>query len=244
MTGQREPAPWQRRLPNQLTGARVALALVFFAVLAPYQHGSSTWHGSVSLPLAAAALFIIAAITDALDGALARRWEVVSTFGRVMDPFADKALVLGAFVILAGPGFVNMHLFMVEAMTAGRDPARPQMVSGVTPWMAVVILARELLVTSLRGLVESRGGDFSATTSGKVKMILQCVAVPAILLLIVLHRHNMEMPEVRGPATRLTGPGVDYPPMIAAGIAWITVLVTAWSAVPYVTRAIKALRPA
>lgn len=242
MTGQREPARWQRRLPNQLTGARVALALVFFAVLAPYQHASSSWRGSMWLPLAAAAIFIIAAVTDALDGRLARKWGVVSTFGRVMDPFADKVLVLGAFVLLAGPGFVNLHLFMAEAMSAGRYPARPPLISGVEPWMVVLILAREVLVTSLRGLVESRGGDFSATTSGKLKMILQCIAVPTILLLVALHRRNMEMPEVAGPATRLRGPGVDYPPVFAAGIAWITTLVTAWSAVPYVTRAIRVLR--
>lgn len=246
MTGQREPARWQRRLPNQLTGARVALALVFFGVLAPFEFGSATWRGDALLPLLGAGLFIVAAVTDAMDGYLARKWGVVSVFGRVMDPFADKILVLGAFVMLAGPGFVDVSRvsqheeLALDAITVGIATARPPTVSGVTSWMVVLILGRELLVTSLRGLVESRGGDFSATTSGKLKMILQCVAAPAILLLVALQ--CMRFRAADSIVARADRQWFMNPAGWCAILAWLTMLVTVWSAVPYVTRAVRALR--
>lgn len=157
----------------------------------------------------AAALFIAAALTDALDGFLARRWNAISRFGRVVDPLADKLLVLGAFVCLAGPAFTRT------------DPSGVFQVSGVTPAFASIILARELLVTSLRGLVEGAGGDFSASLAGKAKMILQSIAIPLILILI---------------ATTNTDPGSTGRTLILACV-WLTVGVTALSAWPYITRA-------
>ena len=199
---------WRRRLPNQLTCARLGLAVVFFVLLAGAGPGRG-W----GPPLLAAAVFSLAALTDALDGWLARRWGVISRFGRVMDPFADKVLVLGAFVMLAGPDF--------------RGPTGQ--VSGVQPWMVVVILSRELLVTTLRGLVEARGVNFGASLSGKLKMIVQSVATPVILLLIAAH----EADAARAPTLAVN-----------TWIAWVVVAVTAWSALPYVARAARALRDA
>lgn len=237
MTGQREPAPWQRRLPNQLTCLRLALAAVFFVVLSQYRHGAWSWRGEPALPLIAAGVFLLAAITDALDGALARRWHAESVFGRVMDPFADKALILGAFVMLAGPGFV--------VSGAGGGAAEPSMVgtsvSGVAPWMVVVILSRELLVTSLRGLVESRGQSFAATAAGKWKMILQCVAVPLILLFVSWQA--IGAPEGRGGTVEPKTGAATGPVFWCQLAAWVTTVVTAWSAIPYVTRAVRVLRP-
>src|SRR5947207_443426 len=82
-----------RRVPNMLTVSRLLLAVAFFVVLSPWQYEKSPaprGHGVDWWLFASAILFIVAAITDALDGLLARRWGVVSIFGRVMDPFADK----------------------------------------------------------------------------------------------------------------------------------------------------------
>src|SRR5688572_26443897 len=102
------PTGFRRSLPNLLTIARVIIAAAFFGVLTPWRYAVSSaarGQGIDTWLLLAAFLFILAAATDALDGYLARRWRVVSVFGRVMDPFADKLLVIGGFVFLAGPGF-------------------------------------------------------------------------------------------------------------------------------------------
>lgn len=207
-----EIAGFQRHVPNALTALRVVLAGVVVVLLSAGLSVAGAQAGTVSrraVLLAAASVFVAAAVTDALDGFLARKWNVVSLFGRVVDPFADKLLVLGSFVCLAGVGFA--------------DP-RGGMLSGVQPWMVVVILARELLVTTLRGVYESRGVDFSATWSGKAKMILQSGAVPAVLVLLA----------VTDPA-----PGSTARRVIEV-MVWAVVVVTAWSGVPYVVRAWKA----
>lgn len=210
---QTPPTALQRQLPNALTVSRLALAAGFFAVLTPWRYADSPLvkgHSPDWRLLLAAGLFIAAAVTDALDGHLARKWNVISVFGRVMDPFADKVLVLGAFVYLAGPGF--------------QGPERPM--SGVAPWMAVVILARELLVTSIRAVAESKGIPFPATASGKWKMILQSVCVPLVLVLLNV------------------APAIDaaWPLAAIRATVWATVIVTAWSGIPYITRGMAAMR--
>lgn len=210
------PARTLRRrdsIPNALTVARVALAVGVIALLSTYDHTArELW----PLPVAAA-LFIVAALTDTLDGILARRWNAVSVFGRVMDPFADKALVLGSFIVLAGPGFANID---------GTPMA------GVTPWMVVVLLARELLVTSIRGVMEGAGVSFAANRAGKAKMILQSVAVPLILVLLWL-----------GPRDAMGDPVLWVRAAIGVA-AWVTVLVTVISGWPYVVAAAQAGRGA
>lgn len=207
------PAPWQTHLPNALTMLRVVLTAAFVALVAlrpaPFPVGSPALDAGLVI---ACALFVIAAVTDALDGFLARRWRVVSKFGRIMDPFADKVLVLGAFIMLAGPAFT----------TAGGT-----LVSGVEPWMVVVILARELLVTSIRAILEGEGIDFSAGWAGKAKMILQAIVVPFILLTLA-----WGAPESGSPRAWAIDASV-----------WATVGATVLSGVPYVTRAIGAARP-
>lgn len=205
---------WKRQLPNALTLGRLvmAAALVALLAMAPPIKGTT---GPQPALLAAALLFVLAAITDALDGYLARRWQAVSVFGRVMDPFADKLLVLGAVVMLATPTF--------EIAESGQL----SMAAGFTGWMAVIILGRELLVTSIRGVFEARGIDFSASFWGKAKMVTQSVAIPGCLLVAGLW--GAERPDWAGWAATLA--------------AWGTTLVTAASAVPYITRAIRAGRP-
>lgn len=206
----RRTVGWRRWLPNAITLSRLGFAAGFFVMLA-------VWHPRPQSPsldspdwllLAAALAFGIGAATDALDGYLARRWGVITRFGRIMDPFADKILVIGAFVLLAGPEFaVNS--------SAGRLH-----LSGVAPWMVVVILGRELLITSIRAVLEQEGQDFSASLSGKLKMIVQAVAVPVILVMI---------------ATQDASPGTAAR-LVIDSAAWTTLVVTVLSGWPYVAR--------
>jgi CDP-diacylglycerol---glycerol-3-phosphate 3-phosphatidyltransferase len=218
-----DPTSLQRRIPNVLTAARLVIAAAFFVLLAAWNYPARHLIDEAKIGplrplwpyLAAAALFGLAALTDAIDGPLARKWKVVSKFGRVMDPFADKVLVVGAFIMLAGP------TFGVEA--EGRPPFQ---VSGVTSWMVVVILGRELLVTSFRAVLEGDGHDFSATWSGKAKMVLQACVIPFILVILGVFDVR------RGAVGRWL---IDIS-------VWVTVGVTILSGVPYVRRGLTMLR--
>jgi CDP-diacylglycerol--glycerol-3-phosphate 3-phosphatidyltransferase len=208
----------KRVIPNALTTLRLIIAVAFFALLAVWTYPTSTLIVKPTHPVApylvAACLFGLAALTDALDGPLARRWQVVSKFGRVMDPFADKILVLGAFVLLAGPNF-----------SFDVDGPKNIQVSGIKPWMVLVMLSRELLVTTIRSMLESEGKDFSATATGKAKMVVQATAIPLILMLLGITNVS------HGTWGRIT---IDT-------IAWVTVVITVISAIPYVSRGIRML---
>lgn len=152
-------------LPNQITIGRLLLAIVFFVCLEQYDaKAPNAWLMDLS-----AILFIIAALTDIVDGYLARKHNQVTSFGRVIDPFVDKILVLGAYIFLAGEGFIDAD---------GRK------VTDVAMWMVVLILGRELLVTSLRGVTEAAGTSFGANIHGKAKMFLQSVTVGWILFTV------------------------------------------------------------
>jgi CDP-diacylglycerol--glycerol-3-phosphate 3-phosphatidyltransferase len=111
--------------------------------------------------IAAMILFIVAASTDWIDGWWARRYQQVTKLGRILDPFVDKVIICGAMIALVGA------------------PDSP-----IPPWMATLVVARELLVTSLRGMVEGKGGDFSAKQLGKWKMVAQCASVVAAILFL------------------------------------------------------------
>jgi len=199
-------------LPNQITLARLALAVVFFALLARFDINRidrQRWILDACL-----VIFVIAAGTDWLDGYLARKRNLVTAFGRVLDPFVDKVLVGGTFVFLAGPAF--------------RDAGGGQ-VTHLAPWMVVLILSRELLVTGLRGFSESRGEAFGANVYGKAKMIIQSVTAAA-LLLIVAHFDD--------PARSTTADTI----MVA--MVWLTVVATTASMVSYLYQARNVLADA
>lgn len=106
-------------------------------------------------------VFAVAAFTDWLDGYLARRQNLQSTLGRNLDPLVDKVLMGGAFVFLLPPGDREGWL---------------------TPWMVTVVVARELVITSLRSYMEMTGANFGADWLGKLKMGLQCAALIAIFV--------------------------------------------------------------
>lgn len=132
-------------LPNKLTLLRIIAIPVFIAVL------------MMGYGYAATAIFVLAALTDMLDGRIARKYNLVTNFGKLMDPLADKLLVMSALVCLVELG-------------------------SVPGWMVIVILAREFAVTGLRQVAASEGIVIAAGTTGKIKTITQMIAIPLLLL--------------------------------------------------------------
>jgi CDP-diacylglycerol--glycerol-3-phosphate 3-phosphatidyltransferase len=133
-------------VPNSLSVSRLGLAAVVCAAIEAH------WFVSAMV------VFAVAAVTDALDGYLARRLGQTSALGRQLDPFVDKVIVAAALIyLLPIPG------------------------AGLAPWMVTVIIVREMLVQALRSLVEGRGVAFGARWAGKLKTVLQCLAVILIL---------------------------------------------------------------
>ena len=158
-------------VPNILTGLRLLLAVVFFGMLSWYQYEG---RGDPWLLNIAFMVYVVALSTDFFDGYLARKWQVEGAFGRIVDPFVDKILVLGSFIFFAGKNFT-----IPEGLTRVAHT-----ITGVTPAMVVLLLARELLVTSLRGSSEGSGQNFGAAFSGKLKMVFQSVTILVILIYV------------------------------------------------------------
>jgi CDP-diacylglycerol--glycerol-3-phosphate 3-phosphatidyltransferase len=144
-------------------------------------------------------VFSIAVSTDWMDGYWARKYGQVTKLGRIFDPFVDKIIICGTFIAL------------VEV---------PE--SGVASWMATIVVARELLVTSLRAMIEGAGGDFSARDLGKWKMVLQCAAAIAVLLFLI----NQD---------------VYWLSVAAPFLLWSAILLTIYSGYDYVMIAAQAL---
>ncbi len=153
---------------------------------------------------AALALFLVAASTDWVDGWWARRFHQVSRLGRIFDPLVDKVIICGAYVLLA----------------AATETA-------IAPWMAVVVVVRELVVTAVRAEMERAGRDFSAAFSGKLKMVLQCAAV-------ALELAARAWPEWQ-PAAIL--PAVGSLRQLATVVSWAAVIATVWSGLEYLVAA-------
>lgn len=147
--------------PNRITALRFLASLALFALFAVYGHREANQVAEIRWVLVLAFwLFIAIAASDVLDGWLARRGNLITAFGRIADPFVDKVMILGCMVYLA-----------VMPWSQRFFPA----------WVVVVILAREFLVTGIRGYVESLGGQFPADLFGKVKMFTQCFACAAVI---------------------------------------------------------------
>lgn len=188
-------------LPNQITLLRLALALAFFFVLGFFSAdrlAETSW-----LLVVGFWLFLVAVVTDIIDGALARALKQVTSFGRIIDPIVDKVIICGAFVIFAGSGFYS--------------PEEGGSLVHVAPWMAILILTRELAVSAIRAYAESQGVDFSADWAGKIKMLVQSVTVCFILGSYGYEQFHQLQP-------------------IAHLLVWVTVVVTAASIVTYVRR--------
>jgi CDP-diacylglycerol---glycerol-3-phosphate 3-phosphatidyltransferase len=213
-----------RHVPNALTGSRLLLAGVFFAMLGYYQNAGTVAHrGDVIWLNCALIVYLVALATDFLDGYLARRWKVEGVFGRVVDPFVDKVLVLGSFIFFAGKNFT---VPWIDGEGIGHSVTT---ITGVVPWMVVVILARELLVTSLRGSMEESGQAFGAQLSGKLKMGFQSATI-LVILVFVNYRGRLDPYALRD-ATIFR----DF-------CIWATLVITVASGLMYVQKAVILFR--
>ena len=192
-------------LPNQITLARLVIAVLLFVFLSLEIAGWGIGSRHLALNLAMV-VFIFCVATDWLDGWLARRTGQETVFGRIADPFVDKVVVCGTFIYLT--------------QLAG---------DLIRPWVPVVLVAREFLVTGLRGYIESRGIPFGARWGGKIKMILQSVTIPMVLM----YQANLAESDSAWAEITLT-------------VCWVlillTVLATLLSAWDYMHLALKALR--
>lgn len=195
-------------VPNQLTIARLVLSVVCFAFLA------FDWY------LPSLVLFIIAAGTDWVDGYWARKYGQITQLGRVMDPFADKIIICGTFIFLAG----------VPRVADNWLPA-----SGIAPWMAVLVVAREMLVTAIRAFFEEGGTDFSAKWAGKWKMLFQCLAV-----VLSLYRLWMYFDPAAPPSWKAAPP--DWLNYSLHAMVWAAIFFTVYSGWGYVAAALRLFR--
>ncbi|MBN1590800.1 MAG: CDP-diacylglycerol--glycerol-3-phosphate 3-phosphatidyltransferase [Pirellulales bacterium] len=185
-------------VPNQLTMIRLLLSLVMFVLIALEYY----FVGMI--------VFIIAAGTDWLDGYWARKYGQITVLGRILDPFADKIIICGSFVFLVA----------VPAMTETPWALRA--------WMVVIVIARELLVTTLRSVIERQGGDFSARWSGKWKMVLQCIAVGTSLFYLSYAEPNTNAP--------------PWSWWLMVLSIWSAMALTVYSGLVYILAAIRILR--
>lgn len=209
-----------RHIPNLITLTRLALTVVFFMLLnihKPVLDQPATLHFQNQMGFAFI-LFVITALTDVVDGYLARRWKVESAFGRIVDPFVDKILICGAFIFFSSNDFINAIPLATPASQPLTSLTEPY-ATGIHPWMAVVLIAREFLITSIRGLAESMGINFKADWAGKIKMFTQSFAIGAVLVDLALAGSTPWVREVRDIAI------------------WTTVIVTVLSATTYCLRA-------
>lgn len=153
-------------VPNILTFIRLGLTFIFLAMIL-------YWPRMVGHPWfldIAFVLFVIAGLTDVVDGHIARRWNATSKFGRMIDPLVDKVLVCGAFVCFALIGVPKLFDW-------GPAPL------AVVHWtVAGVLIAREGYVTVLRHVAEARGINFAAVKLGKIKMFVQVFAIGTVLI--------------------------------------------------------------
>ena len=151
-------------IPNFLTSTRILLVPVFlYFLFADFSHGK----------LLALIVFIAAAITDAYDGKIARKYNIVTKFGVFFDPLADKLLVLSAFY-----GFMFL----------------PVLSTTVKLWMIILISFRDILVTLLRTLMQYKGATMITSKAGKLKTFLQIITINIILIFLILKSYQVDIP--------------------------------------------------
>jgi CDP-diacylglycerol--glycerol-3-phosphate 3-phosphatidyltransferase len=165
-------------------------------------HGWGIGDQHLALNIATVA-FILCVVTDAVDGYLARKWKMVTTFGRLADSFVDKIVICGTLIYL---------LILTPEL--------------LKPWFVVIIVTREFLVSGLRSYLESQGRKMEASLGGKLKMILQSVLIPAVMLVA---------------ANKEAGLGVIYELLegLTGFLFWGTLVTTLWSAFDYMAFAFR-----
>lgn len=171
-------------LPNTLTMMRIVLAFAFMLFL---------FTDGLFYKILAFATFFLASLTDLLDGFLAKRNNQITDFGKLMDPIADKILILSAFI-----AFVEL---------------------GVIPaWMVIVVILREVAITAMRGLAYTKGKVIPADGVGKHKTVSQVIAIFVILLYIVFREGTESVFKFWTPSTASAFSSAIYYLMIVAVI--------------------------
>jgi CDP-diacylglycerol--glycerol-3-phosphate 3-phosphatidyltransferase len=189
-------------LPNKLTVSRFALTVIFLWVL--------FWPTHIPLRnTLALALFSVASFTDFLDGKIARSRGLITNFGKLMDPLADKILTCSAFIAFVE----STHL----------HPGAPVRLAA---WMVVIIVARELAITGLRLLAASKNVVLAAERYGKHKTISQIVAIIALLIVDAYNEWPVALKNIF----------VPWVPMFTEIALWVTVMLTASSGIIYLWR--------
>ena len=158
-------AMW-KLVPNILTFIRLGLTFIFLAMILYWPRiPDRPWFLDIAF-----VIFVIAGLTDVVDGHIARRWNATSKFGRMIDPLVDKVLVCGAFLCFALIGVPRLF-----------DWGPTQL--ALVHWIIVgILLAREIYVTVLRQVAEARGINFGAVKLGKIKMFVQVFAIGTVLI--------------------------------------------------------------
>jgi CDP-diacylglycerol--glycerol-3-phosphate 3-phosphatidyltransferase len=176
-------------LPNKLTISRFILTVAFLAVM----FSQVRYHETIALTL-----FVAGGITDFLDGQIARRQKLITNFGILMDPLADKIMVCSAFIAFVG-------------------------LKWIAAWMVVIIVARELAITGLRLLAASKNVVLGAEGYGKHKTISQIVAIISILVLASYQQWGGLGQAVFGWSVFVAGPWVNWFTELAI---WLAVALT------------------
>ena len=210
--------PQKLNLPNRLTLARLIMVpFCIAAVIMP----ESAMPETVSR-LIAFALFVAASVTDCLDGKIARKRGLVTDFGKLVDPLADKFMVIGTM----------MAVFY-----------RYENVKAWLFWVLIAVIFRELGVTSLRLVTAGRGVVVAASMLGKVKTVLQIVTVSALLAepLLEILRHQIQLHLQPGQRPLLAFARVQKPISLSAGI--LSAVMTVWSGADYFRKLWKYVDP-
>ena len=183
-------------LPNQITVGRLILSGILFVYIEAWCRGTYgwVWYGAF-------ALYMVTVLSDGLDGYIARSRGLITVFGRIADPLADKIVITGVLVL-------GMSISETTSL--------------VPPWIVILVLAREFLVSGLRGYLEGQGTVFSAQWAGKTKLVVQAVYCGAILFY---------------PGSRFT-----WVWWVATICLWATAAITVYSAASYLRKAREMLK--
>jgi CDP-diacylglycerol--glycerol-3-phosphate 3-phosphatidyltransferase len=191
-------------LPNKLTLGRLVLTVIFVIVTADPHGWGAGWAYTAGM-----AIFGFASITDYLDGYLARKYKLITAFGKLMDPLADKILLCAAFVLLTETTPTGDHAVMLPG------------------WVTVSVLAREFLVTGLRLVASAQGFVLAADSLGKHKTVWQITT--ASYFLILLASQESAMAWIR-PLFSLPGCGPHY---LGNFLIFMTLATTLFSGLRY-----------
>ena len=189
-------------LANRLTISRILLTFVFMFFL----FCNGLWPKAISL-----VVFILAALSDYFDGMIAQRMNMVTDFGRLMDPIADKILVLAAFA-----AFVQLQL--------------------IDAWMFVIIVSREILITSMRLFALNKGKVLSAARAGKHKTVLQMVVIFTILGFILFKEVILKYYTWNPAWEKVFRQGIFFLMLVTVGLTLYSGLAYLWGNRKVITR--------